>query len=71
MRAWGKRSKVAKVWGPSAVLDGGYAARISADRFVQVEECAVEPASAAEGVAQAGMGASTAERMCMLLGAWP
>ena len=41
------------------------------DRFVQVEECAVEPASAAEGVAQAGVGASTAERMRTLLGAWP
>ena len=33
----------------SAALDGGYAARISLDRFVQVEECAVELAGAAEG----------------------
>ena len=71
MWAWGKQSKVAKAQGPSAVLDGGYVARISMDRFVQVEECAVQPASAAEGVAQAGVGASTAERMRTLLGAWP
>jgi len=67
----GEVVKSCKSAGPSAVLDGGYAARISADGFAQVEECAVEPASAAGGVAQVGVGASTAERMHMLLGAQP
>ena len=33
----------------STALDRGYAARISLDRFMQVEECAVELASTAEG----------------------
>ena len=57
--------------GLSAALDRGYAAGISVDGFVQVEKCAVEPAGAVGGVAQAGVGASTVEQMCMLLGAQP
>jgi len=57
----GEAVKSCKSMGLSAVLDRGYAARISMDGFVQVEECAVELASAAGGVAQAGVGASTAE----------
>ena len=49
------------------MLDGGYGAGISVDGFIQVEECAVELASVAEGGAWAG--ASIAEQMCMLPGA--
>ena len=55
--------------GPGAALEGGYAAGIAVDRFVQVEEHAVEPGAAAEGGARAG--ANTAERMRTLPGAQP
>jgi len=63
----GEAVESCKSAGLSAVLDGGYAAGISVDGFTQVEECAVELASVAEGGAQ--VGASIAEQMCMLPGA--
>ena len=53
---------------PGTALEVGYATGIAADRFAQVKERAAEPAAAAEGDAQ--VGASTAERMCTLPGAW-
>jgi len=52
---------------PGIVLEAGYAAGIAADRLVQVKERIAEPVAAAEGDAQAG--ASTVERMHMLLDA--
>ena len=55
----GEAVKSCKSMAPSVVLDREYAAGISPDGFVQVEECAVEPAGAAEGVVQAGAGLST------------
>ena len=67
----GEAVESCKSAGPSAALDGGYAAGISADGFVRVEKCAVEPADAAGGVARVGAGASTAERMRTLPGAQP
>jgi len=67
----GEAVKSCKSAGPSAALDGGYAAGISVDGFAQVEKCAVEPADAAGGVARVGAGASTAERMRTLPGAQP
>ena len=54
-KATGKGEKASR----GAALEGGYAAGTAAAGFAQVEECAVEPAGAAEGDARAG--ASTAE----------
>jgi len=51
-----------------AALEGGCAAGATADGFAQVERCIVGLASAAEGDMQ--LGASTVERMHMMLGAW-
>jgi len=64
-----KAAKSRKRAGPGEALEGAYAAGITVDRFVQAEEHVVELGTAAEGDAQAG--ASTAEQMHMLLGAWP
>ena len=55
--------------GPGEVLEGAYVAGIAVDRFAQMEERVVEPGAAAEGDARAG--ASIAERMHTLPGAWP
>ena len=44
------------------------ATRTTTDRFAQVKERAAEPVTAAEG--DMWVGASTAERMHMLTGAW-
>ena len=55
--------------GPGAALEGGYAARITADRFVQVEERAVELGATAEGDTRAG--ANAAEQMHTLPGVRP
>jgi len=54
--------------GPGAVLEAQCATGTAADGFAQVKERAAEPATVAEGDALAG--ASTAERMHMLPGAW-
>jgi len=54
--------------GPGAALDAQCATGTAADRFAQVNECAAEPGAAVEGDALAG--ASIAERMCRLPGAW-
>jgi len=51
-----------------AALEGGCAAGATADGFAQVERHIVGLAGAVEGDAQSG--ASTAERMRMMLGAW-
>jgi len=51
-----------------AALEGGCAARATTDRFVQVERHVVGLAGVAEGDVR--LGASTAEQMCMMLGAW-
>ena len=53
---------------PGAALEAGYAAGIAADGLTQVKERAAEPVAAAEGDVQAG--ASMAERMRTLPGAW-
>ena len=54
--------------GPSTALDVQCATGTAADGFVRVKECAAEAATAAEGDVQ--VGASTAERMRRLPGAW-
>jgi len=54
--------------GRGAALEAQCATGTAADGFARVKECAAEPAAAAEGDALAG--ASTAERMRMLPGAW-
>ena len=64
-----KAAKSCKRAGPGEVLEGAYAAGITLDRFVQVEEHVVELGATAEGDMRAG--ASTAEQMCTLPGAWP
>ena len=51
-----------------AALEGGCAARATTDRFVQVERRIVGLAGAVEGDVQSG--ASTAEQMHMMPGAW-
>jgi len=53
---------------PGAALEAGYATGIAMDRFAQVKECAAELAAAVEGDMWAG--ASIAEQMRTLLGAW-
>ena len=53
---------------PDAALEVGYATGITADGLARVKERAAEPVAAAEGNARAG--ASTAERMRTLPGAW-
>ena len=53
---------------PGTVLEVRCATRTTTDGFAQVKERAVEPVTAAEGDAQAG--ASTAEQMRTLTGAW-
>ena len=55
--------------GPGAVLEGGYAAGITVDRFMQAEECTVELGTAAEG--DVWVGANAVERMHMLPGVRP
>jgi len=54
--------------GPGAVLDAQCVTGTAADGFAQVNKCAAEPGAAVEGDALAG--ASIAERMCRLPGAW-
>ena len=54
--------------GPGAALDAQCATGTATDGFARVKECAAEVAAVAEGDAQAG--ASTAERMRRLPGAW-
>ena len=51
-----------------AALEGGCAARATADGFAQVERRVVGLAGAAEGDARSGV--STAEQMRMMPGAW-
>ena len=52
---------------PGAALEAECVTGTAVDGFMQVKECAAEPAAAAEGDAWAG--ASTAEQMRTLLGA--
>jgi len=54
--------------GPSTVLDAQCVTGTAVDGFAQVKECTAEAATVAEGDMQAG--ASTAEQMCRLPGAW-
>ena len=61
----GERCKNAS---PRNALEGGCATGTAVDGFAQVKERAAELVAAAEGDVRAG--ASTAERMCMLPGAW-
>jgi len=53
---------------PSTALEGGCATGTAADGFARLKERAAEPVAAAEGDARAG--ASIAERMRTLPGAW-
>ena len=53
---------------PGAALEVGYVAGIATDRLVQVKERTAEPVAVVEGDAWAG--ASMAERMRTLPGAW-